>query len=126
MYQFTIAIGNVGRDPEIRYTPAGKPVADFSLAVNKKWTDGNGEPREKTTWYRVSCWGPLAEAVNTHVHKGMLLMATGEVEASAWVGQDGKAMATLELNARDIKFLSRKNGQENPAKPEETLTDIPF
>jgi len=127
VYQYSMMIGNVGRNPEMRYTQAGKPVADFSLAVNRRWKNAAGEEQEKTTWFRVSCWGALAEVVNQYVHKGMLIMVSGEVDGSAWLGSDGEPKCTLELTARDVKFLSRANGgHENPEKPETALNDIPF
>ena len=91
-YQYTIIIGNVGRDPEMRYTQSGVAVADFSVAVSRRWTDRtSNEQREKTTWFRVSAWRGLAETVNQYVHKGMQVMVTGEVDASAYAGQDGSA-----------------------------------
>jgi len=108
-YQYTIIIGNVGRDPEMKYTQAGVAVCDFSVAVSKSWTDKTtNEKREKTTWFRVTAWRGLAETVNTYVHKGMQIMVTGEVNVSAYTGNDGEAKASLELTANDIQFLSRK------------------
>jgi single-strand DNA-binding protein len=127
-YQYTIIIGNVGRDPEMRYTQSGVAVADFSVAVSRRWTDRNSnEQREKTTWFRVSAWRGLAETVNQYVHKGMQVMVTGEVDASAYAGQDGTPRATLEITARDIQFLGRRGeggdeGASFPSEPE----DLPF
>ena len=126
-YQYTIIIGNVGRDPEMRYTQSGVAVADFSVAVSRRWTDRtSNEQREKTTWFRVSAWRGLAETVNQYVHKGMQVMVTGEVDASAYAGQDGSPRATLEITARDIQFLGRRGegGDEGsyPSEPE----DLPF
>ena len=100
-YQYTVIIGNVGRDPELRYTQSGVAVCDFSVAVSRRWTDRNtNEQREKTTWFRVSAWRQLAETVNQYVRKGMQIMVAGEVDATAFIGQDGEARATLELTAR--------------------------
>lgn len=129
MYQHTVIVGNVGRDPEMRYTQGGTAVCDFSVAVNRKWTDKSGEQREKATWFRISAWDRLAETCNTYVKKGMLVLVTGEVEASAWISQDGEAKATLELTARDVKFLSTKgdtaaSDQGGPAADD--LSRIPF
>jgi single-strand DNA-binding protein len=127
-YQYTIIIGNVGRDPEMRYTQSGVAVADFSVAVSRRWTDRtSNEQREKTTWFRVSAWRGLAETVNQYVHKGMQVMVTGEVDASAYAGQDGTPRATLEITARDIQFLGRRGeggdeGASYPSEPE----DLPF
>ena len=126
-YQYTIIIGNVGRDPEMRYTQSGVAVADFSVAVSRRWTDRtSNEQREKTTWFRVSAWRGLAETVNQYVHKGMQVMVTGEVDASAYTGQDGSARATLEITARDIQFLGRRGeGTDEGSYPSEP-EDLPF
>ncbi len=137
MYQYTVIVGNVGRDPEMRYTTGGRAVCDFSVAVSRRWTDRNSsEQKEKTTWFRVTCWDKLAETVNQYVTKGRQVLVTGEVDASAWVGQDGEARATLELTARDVKFLGRReggdeygySGQDSSGHGPSTadLQDIPF
>ncbi len=136
MYQYTVIVGNVGRDPELRYTPGGQAVCDFSVAVSRRWTDRtSNEQREKTTWFRVTCWNKLAETVNQYVSKGRQVLVTGEVDASAWIDSEGNARATLELTARDVKFLGRREeggtaytpseGEYNTSAPED-LQDIPF
>jgi single-strand DNA-binding protein len=129
MYQYTVIVGNVGRDPELRYTADGTAVCDFSVAVNERWTDRQSdEQRERTTWFRVTCWRQLAEIVHQYVTKGRQVLVTGRVDASAWIGQDGEARATLELTARDVKFLGRRDdagGDYGPPPPEQ-LQDIPF
>lgn len=129
-YQYTIIIGNVGRDPEMRYTQSGVAVCSFSVAVSRSWTDRTtNEAREKTTWFKVSAWRALAETANQYVHKGMQIMVTGEIDASAFMGQDGSPRASLELTARDIQFLGRRGetaetgaSNEYPSEPE----DLPF
>jgi single-strand DNA-binding protein len=127
-YQYTIIIGNVGRDPELRYTPSGVGVCDFTVAVSRRWNDRTtNEQREKTTWFRVSAWRGLAETANQFVHKGMQIMVAGEIDASAFTGQDGQPRASLDLTARDIQFLGRRGetvGEpgELPSEPE----DLPF
>jgi single-strand DNA-binding protein len=126
-YQYTIIIGNVGRDPEMRYTQSGVAVCDFSVAVSRRWTDRNtNEQREKTTWFRVSAWRNLAETTSQYVHKGMQVMVTGEVDASAYTAQDGSVRATLEITARDIQFLGRRGeGADETSYPSEP-EDLPF
>jgi single-strand DNA-binding protein len=128
-YQYTIIIGNVGRDPELRYTSTGAAVCSFSVAVSRSWTDKNSnEPREETTWFKVSAWRALAETANQYVHKGMQIMVTGEVKASAYAGKDGTPQASLELTARNIQFLGRRGEgtemqhSDYPSEPE----DLPF
>ena len=105
MFQQCIIIGNLGRDPEMRYTPEGTPVTSFTVAVNRKWTSADGSQGEKTWWFKVTCWRRLAETTNQYLKKGRQVMVIGEVDASAWTGQDGEARASLELTARDVRFL---------------------
>lgn len=114
-YQYTIIIGNVGRDPELRQTQSGVAVCDFSVAVTRRWNDRlTGEQREKTTWFKVTAWRSLAEIASQYVRKGMQIMVAGEVAASAYIGQDGQPRASLELTAQDIRFLGRReNGNGN-------------
>ena len=120
MYQTTIIIGNVGRDPESRFTPAGKRVTSFSVAVNKRWKDADGQDQEKVTWFRVATWGKLADVCAEYLTKGRQVMVEGEVDASAWLATDGTARASLELTARTVKFLGSKQGAP------ESDEDMPF
>lgn len=135
MFQQVIIVGNVGRDPEMRYTSSGVGVCSFSVAVNKTWTDRNtNEKREKTTWFRISAWRQLGETCSQYVRKGMQVMVTGEVEARAFTGQDGQARSSLELTARDVRFLSRRGEESSGGSYEdsgyqdypEDVDDIPF
>ncbi|MBN2305469.1 MAG: single-stranded DNA-binding protein [Anaerolineae bacterium] len=108
-YQYTIIIGNVGRDPELRYLPSGDAVCDFSVAVSRRWTNrATNEQREETVWFKVSAWRGLAETCKQYVHKGMQIMVTGRVNASAYIGQDGQPRASLELTAQDVQFLGQR------------------
>ncbi|NDJ34668.1 MAG: single-stranded DNA-binding protein [Chloroflexi bacterium] len=105
MYQQTIIVGNLGRDPEMRYTNDGTPVTSFTVAVNRRWTTADGRKGEKTTWFKVSCWRRLAETTYQYLKKGRQVMVVGEVEASAYTSRDGQARASLEITAREVKFL---------------------
>ncbi|MCZ7539737.1 MAG: single-stranded DNA-binding protein [Anaerolineae bacterium] len=107
-YSYTMIIGHVGRDPEMRYTPQGVAVCDFSVAVSRRWTDSAGAQQERTTWFKVSAWRALAETCNEYVRKGMQIMVSGEIDASAYAAKDGKPRASLELTARDVQFLGRR------------------
>jgi hypothetical protein len=82
VFQQTLIIGNLGKDPEMRYTPDGTPVTSFTVAVNKRWTGRDGSEQDKTTWYRVTCWRKLAETTNQYLKKGKQVMVIGEVEAT--------------------------------------------
>jgi len=128
MYQRLVIVGNLGSDPEMRYTPDGTPVTSFSVAVNRRWTTKDGSQGEKTTWFRVTAWRKLAETCNQYLSKGRTVLVEGEVEANAWLGQDGTARATLELTARNVRFLcgSRQSAAgEGIAEPPPT-DEIPF
>jgi single-strand DNA-binding protein len=109
MYQKTVVVGHLGRDPELRYTPSGVPVCSFSIATTKKWTDGDGKPKEETTWFRVSTWRKTAEVCAQYLQKGRLVLVEGDVKASAWTDKEGKARAGLELTATNVKFLGGRN-----------------
>ncbi|GAB4412772.1 MAG: hypothetical protein Kow00123_26510 [Anaerolineales bacterium] len=111
MYQTTIVIGHLGDDPKMRYTPSGQAVTDFRIATTRRWKNANGEQQEKTTWFRVSAWGKLGELCNQYLAKGRLVLVEGEVDASAWVGQDGQPRASLELRARNVRFLGGRGAQ---------------
>ncbi len=126
MYQQVLLVGNLGRDPELRYTPTGTAVCDFSLAVNTRWTGADGERQTKTTWFRVTAWRALAEHCAQYLSKGRQVMVVGRVaEPSAWIGKDGEARAQNEVTARDVRFLgSHKNGGAAPPPRDEE--EIPF
>lgn len=129
----TIVIGNLGRDPELRYLPSGIAVCDFSIAVSETWTDrSSNERREKTTWYRVSAWGALGETCSKYLAKGRQVMVVGTVEARGYTNNAGEAAASLELRARDVRFLGSRNeaggsgSYDDFAPPAEDMGDIPF
>lgn len=115
MYQKTIVVGHLGRDPEMRYTPSGVPVTSFSVATTRKWSNANGEQQEKTTWFRVTCWRKLAELTAQYLKKGRLVLVEGDIDASAFTDREGSARASLELTATNIKFLGgRGDGESAP------------
>jgi single-strand DNA-binding protein len=131
----TIVIGNLGRDPELRYTQSGMAVCGFSVAVTESWTDNQtNERREKTTWYSVSAWGKLGEICQQYLVKGRLVMITGTVEARAYTNNAGEPAASLDLRARDVRFLGGREqgqgqGQSNYndfTPPPDNMGDIPF
>ena len=114
MFSKTIIVGHLGRDPELRYTSGGQSVCSFSVATSRSWTDQSGQPQEKTTWFRVTAWGKLGELCNQYLTKGRLVLAEGEVDASAWSAQTGEPRASLELTARNVRFLGGKDGGGTP------------
>lgn len=124
MYQRTTIIGDIGRDPEMRYTPAGKPVTNFSVATSKKYQKA-GEWVTETLWFRVSVWGNMAEPVFKYLAKGSRVMVEGELKAPHVYQKDDKSWdAQLEMTAATVKFLDKKsNGEKkvesNPYDAEE-------
>lgn len=127
-YQQTIIIGNVGGSAELRHTQSGVAVCNFSVAVTERWHDKqSNEKREKTNWYRVSCWQQLAEIANQYVHKGMQIMVVGTVEARGYTNNNNEPSASLELTARNIQFLGgRDGGDQGDYQPDGTEDQIPF
>ena len=109
MYQQITLVGNLGSDPEMRYTPSGHAVASFSLAVNRAWTTQDGQRQDKTTWFRVTCWRKLAETVSQYLTKGRQVLVIGEIEeARPWVDRDGNHRASLEVTAQTVKFIGSR------------------
>lgn len=113
-FQQLILVGNLGNDPEMRYTPSGVPVTSFSLAVSRSWTDQSGQRQEKTTWFRVTCWQKLAETVSQYATKGRQVMVVGELEeARTYQDRDGNTRTSLEVRANTVRFLgNRADGGE--------------
>ena len=102
-----LVIGNVGRDPEMRYTPSGSAVTSFSLAVNRRYTPPNGEPQEETEWFDITAWNRLAETCNNYVTRGMKVYVEGRLRSRSWVGQDGQTRFRNEIVANTVTFLNR-------------------
>ena len=94
------------RRPELRYTASGVPVANFSVATTERWKSQDGQPQERTTWFRVSAWNKQAETCNQYLHKGNKVMVVGRVSAHAYIAADNAPKATIELTATNVRFLS--------------------
>jgi single-strand DNA-binding protein len=140
MYQKLIIVGNLGRDPEMRYTSDGTPVTNFSVATNRKWNNPDGSQGEETVWFRVSAWRRLAETCNQYLQKGRLVLIEGQLKPDPatggprmWTGNDGVARASYEVTALTVKFLGGRG--EAPAaevagapteEPPEEGEEIPF
>ncbi|MGI6367644.1 MAG: single-stranded DNA-binding protein [Anaerolineae bacterium] len=123
MYQKIVIIGRLGRDPEMRYTPQGTAVTSFSVATDRVWTDQSGQRQQRTTWFRVSAWGRLAETTNQYLSKGRLVMVEGEMqEPRPWQSQTGEWRANLEVRATNVQFLGGR-GEGGAAGPQERSDD---
>jgi len=103
-----ILIGNVGNDPEMRYTPDGKPVTSFNLAVSRRYTTREGERREETEWFTVVTWNRLAETCNQFLAKGRRAYVEGRLRSRVWEGQDGQKRFRNEVIANKVVFLDRQ------------------
>jgi single-strand DNA-binding protein len=101
-------IGNVGNEPEMRFTPNGKPVTSFSVATNWVYTSPEGERRQETEWFSVVAWNRLAEQCNQFLAKGKLVYAEGRIHTRNWEGQDGQTRSRIEVIANRVIFLDRR------------------
>lgn len=119
MFQQLIIVGNLGSDPELRYTADGTPVANFNVAVNRRWTNPDGSHGEETTWFRVAAWRKLAEICNQYLRKGRQVMVIGRVSARAYTAANGEPRASLEVTATDVRFLGGRPEESPFAEPAE-------
>ena len=115
MYHKIILVGNLGRDPEPRYTPSGTFICNFSMATSEKWTGQDGNAQERTIWWRVAVFGKTGEACNQYLKKGSKVLVEGRMNADPktngprlWTGQDGTTRASFEVTALTVKFLSSR------------------
>ena len=109
-----ILVGNLGRDPELRYTPQGTPVCSFSMATNERRKDKSGEMQDQTTWFRVTLWGRQAETASQYLTKGRPVYIEGRLRVEEWTDRDGKPRHTLEVHATDMQFIGGARAEEPP------------
>ncbi|MBE0430383.1 MAG: single-stranded DNA-binding protein [Dehalococcoidia bacterium] len=121
-----ILVGNLGSDPEMRYTPDGKAVTSFRVATNHRYTTSAGETREETDWFRVSVWGKPAEQCNQFLSKGRQVYVEGRLHARNWEGQDGQMRTSLEVNADRVLFLGKREPGSLPEEGDIEPEDLPF
>jgi single-strand DNA-binding protein len=115
-------VGNVGRDPELKMTSNGRPVCEFSVAVNRVMgRSDSGERQEQTDWYRISCWGNLAERAQQIVQKGRLVFVDGRFTPRTWTDKEGRERTSLDISANDFQVLdSRRDREEGMGAPAAT------
>ncbi len=101
-------IGNLGRDPEMRYTPSGKPVTSFSVAVSRSWVKPEGERTETTDWFNVVAWGRLAEICSQYLTKGSMVYVEGRLETRSWEAENGQKHFRTEVVANDVNILDKR------------------
>ncbi len=100
-----ILVGNLGRDPELRTTPNGQSVVNFTLATSETWTDKSGERVERTEWHRIVVWGKQAEMCNQYLSKGRTVYIEGRIQTREWEDKDGNKRYTTEINANTVNFI---------------------
>lgn len=124
----TEIIGNVGRETEMRFSKDGKPVTNFSVAVDEKYKTRDGEVRQDTEWFEVTTWGKLAEICNQYVNKGMLVYVSGKAHLHKWTKPDGGEATKLQLNAQSVLFLEKREASQSVDESVDKLApdDIPF
>lgn len=121
-----ILIGNLGSDPEMRFTPNGKAVTSFRLATNYRYTTSAGESREETDWFRITVFGKQAEQCNQFLTKGRQVYVEGRLHARNWQGQDGQMRTSLEVTANRVLFLGKRALAPLPEEGELEPEDLPF
>nr|AFK79132.1 single-strand binding protein [uncultured bacterium F39-01] len=104
-------MGNLGRDPELRYTPQGTPVCSFSMATNERRKDKSGEMQDQTTWFKVTLWGRQAETASQYLQKGRPVYIEGRLRVEEWTDRDGKPRQTLEVTATDMQFIGSRSDE---------------
>ncbi len=138
MFHTIIIVGNLGRDPEMRYTPNGQAVTNFSVASTRRYPGSDGQMVDETTWFRISAWGKQAETCNTYLQKGSKVLVEGRLipdrntgNPRIWNRQDGTPAASFEVNASTVRFLTPRgespSGTPDMVEPEPPDNgDIPF
>jgi single-strand DNA-binding protein len=127
-----ILLGNLGRDPELRYTPNGTPVANFTLATNEVWKDKEGQKQEHTEWHRVVVWGKLAEVAGEYLKKGRQVYIEGGIRSRTYKDKDGNDRTVTEVRADSLVMVGRpeggsgEGGRTAETSPEFSDDDIPF
>jgi len=120
-------IGRLGRDPEMRYTPSGRPVTNFSVATSRSWNTPDGERRTETEWFNIVAWGSLAEICNQYLVKGQQVYVEGRLQSRSWEDTEGKRHTSVEIIANEMIMLGERRSDEaesSDTQPEED--EFPF
>lgn len=130
MFHTIIIVGNLGRDPEMRYTPNGNAVTDFSVATSRQYTPSDGEPVKETVWFRVATWNKLAETCNQYLKKGSRVLVEGRLRPDPgtgspriWNRQDGTPAASFEVTAQVVRFLTPRGQEDSSYQEGDTPTE---
>lgn len=120
-YSRVILVGNLGRDPEMKYLPNGDPVTNFTLAVNRRRKGSDGQYADETDWYRINCFRRNAEIADQYLHKGSKVMVDGQLSIRQYTGNDGTERTSVEVTCDNLVMLGDKNAAGN-----EESGDVPF
>jgi len=115
-----ILVGNLTKDPELKYIPSGQAVANFTLAVNRKYSGKDGEKKEEVAFIRIIAWAKLAEICNEYLKKGSPVLVEGRIQTRSWDGPDGQKRYSTEVLAENVQFLGQKSGGQNPEEKDPT------
>jgi single-strand DNA-binding protein len=115
-----ILVGNVGRDPELRYTQGGQPVASFSIATNERFKDKSGEWKDRTEWHRIVAWARLAEICGEYLKKGSPVYVEGRIQTRDWEDKEGNKRQTTEIVALSMQMLGRRGDSGGPSMGDDT------
>ena len=120
-----ILVGNLTRDPELRYTSGGIAVTNFSIAVNRAYTTKSGEKKEEVSFFDIAVWRKLAENCGEFLKKGSAVLVEGRLKEDRWEGEDGNRHSKVKVEAYDVVFLSSKEGRTSAIKEEEAFSPPP-
>ena len=119
-------IGNLGRDPEMRYTPSGRPVTTFSVATNRQYTNAEGEKKTDTEWFNIVAWGKLAEICNQYLSKGRQVYIEGRLQTRRWEDAQGTRHTSVEIVAREMLMLGSRPSEDEIDSEEPEEDEFPF
>ena len=127
-----LIIGNLGQDPEVKYTASGTMVVNVNIAVNEHYKDTNGEKQQRVNWFRVTCFSRLGEIVSQYCKKGSKIGVTGQLQQRTWMDKEGQNRSVVEIRAREIELLSPRAGNGDGIAPSDDISnnvisdDVPF
>jgi single-strand DNA-binding protein len=123
-----LLIGRLGQDPEMRYTPSGRPLTKFQLAANRSWTTADGEKKTETEWFNIVAWGKLAEICNQYLKKGQLVYIEGRLHTRQWQDDQGANHSSVEVITQEMIMLNGRSG-ESDSSPDDDMpaeNEYPF
>ena len=119
-----MVIGHLGRDPEMRYTPSGRPVTTFTVAVSRSWNTADGERRSETEWFNVVAWGNLAEICKQYLHKGQQVYIEGRLQTRQWEDKEGQKHKNVEVVANEMMMLGDRRDNSKSSEEDDQEDDL--